>query len=99
MTDQAKRIKIAELCGWTPKTYEWPTMSPGNPFRFQSEMPDYLNDLNAMHEAEKLLEGRLTEGSPMYRYTRALHKSTYGMGHLATASERAEAFLRVHANQ
>lgn len=65
-------------------------------------LPDYLNDLNAMHEAEKKLEKR-------YEYTEKLGRIlgiTYGpdgemektdfefdLAH-ATASQRAEAFLK-----
>lgn len=57
-----------------------------------SRLPDYLTDLNAMHEAEKVLTGHqwtdyanvLTDIGPCSRR---------GMIH-ATAAQRAEAFLR-----
>lgn len=61
MTPEEQRIAIAEYCGWK-------FGGPGEALRrpdgtiensYYSEyhrLPDYLNDLNAMHEAEKLLE-------------------------------------------
>jgi hypothetical protein len=60
------------------------------------ELPDYLNDLNAMHEAEKILT------DPQHRRYRQLLRGVVG-DHLcvtcrahvsATAAQRAEAFLR-----
>lgn len=59
------------------------------------DVPDYLNDLNAMHEAEDELIKRLLWGD----YRRALQKVTNDSGdHVncirATAAQRAEAFLR-----
>ena len=52
--------------------------------------PDYLNDLNAMHEAEKVLT------SPQWdKYTVALLFATeHRMFCAATAAQRAEAFLK-----
>ena len=58
--------------------------------------PDYLNDLNAMHEAEKMLrkpmKGSDTDtiiGDRMHKYAELIG---YAFG--ATAAQRAEAFLR-----
>ncbi len=49
MSPEQQRIKIAEACGWESVKYgpEW--------CRSETKMPNYLNDLNAMHEAEKVL--------------------------------------------
>jgi hypothetical protein len=54
-------------------------------------IPDYLNDLNAMHEAEKALTSEQLEV-----YCNILHKPNHGVYWAihATASQRAEAFLR-----
>ena len=59
---------------------------------FHTPVPDYLNDLNAMHEAEKVLtvqqRGEMTLNimhSNCDGYWPQLH---------ATAQQRAEAFLR-----
>jgi hypothetical protein len=55
--------------------------------------PDYLNDLNAMHEAEKVLNGHEQND---YCFTiMDIQKSGGGFRRLhATAAQRAEAFLR-----
>lgn len=54
-------------------------------------LPDYLNDLNAMHEAEKVLtEDQARNYSELLRGFQVVH---FGAIH-ATASQRAEAFLR-----
>jgi hypothetical protein len=55
--------------------------------------PDYLNDLNAMHEAEKILDistNQNTTGS----YAAYAECLTWNGGYSATAKQRAEAFLR-----
>jgi hypothetical protein len=51
--------------------------------------PDYLNDLNAIHEAEKVLNNVQRE-----RYRTELVYSHAGRDVFATAAQRAEAFLR-----
>lgn len=60
------------------------------------DLPDYLNDFNAMHEAE----AHLTE-EQHYAYASALARVCHDNEHnnrtwyhLATAAQRAEAFLR-----
>lgn len=47
LTQDEKRIKIAESCGTIVWSYALPKKSIG------VGVPDYFNDLNAMHEAEK----------------------------------------------
>ena len=57
MTEQEQRIAIGKLCGW------WVMWDDEyGPLRGRKDqtssvylVPDYLNDLNAMHEAEKVL--------------------------------------------
>lgn len=61
MTPEAQRIAIAEFCGWKRvvfqtqilaiKSTEW-TSPNGTKYPDIGYLPDYLNDLNAMHEAE-----------------------------------------------
>ena len=68
MTPEEQRIELAKLDGWkTPDDPEvmklkvgwvmpekwW--MDPKGVLQFQHSMPDYLNDLNAVHELEKKL--------------------------------------------
>lgn len=66
--------------------------------------PNYLNDLNAMHEAEKILEWTPERAGRMTDYALALYKivglevldyvETSAVLLRATASQRAEAFLK-----
>lgn len=65
-------------------------------------VPDYLNDLNAMHEAEKVLSD-VTANDQFARYCGILnemlcpiscHGSRCGFTIHSTAAQRAEAFLR-----
>ncbi len=73
-------IEISHQCGSKGDT----------PFTAQEIVPDYLNDLNAMHEAEKhLCDNQDNE----LRYAELLNHITSGMEHKATAIQRAEAFV------
>jgi len=72
MNPEQQRIAIAEACGWKfiPEYYhgedqppEFTTVTPDGK-HLCGYYPDYLNDLNAMHEAEKQL---LATQSIMYR--------------------------------
>lgn len=97
LTDDQKRIKIAEACGWTEIALPW-GIPPGNPEHDSRNplfhVPDYLNDLNAMHEAESLLgEHQVTEYVTHLRGM-LYHRSWLGcFGVHATAAQRADAFL------
>ena len=105
MNPEQQRIAIAEACGWFARedkdgfwravdasgnmTHElW--MSERNVW--SAGIPDYLNDLNAMHEAEKVLV-RLQWVSYLRRLQTLCDESVTWPIH-ATASQRAEAFLR-----
>ena len=61
MTEEKQRIAIAELCGWSI-SYHTDTAAYGvlnyeedGMAALYGEIPDYLNDLNAMNRAEKIL--------------------------------------------
>ena len=95
MNPEQQRIAIAEACGWTTKHKGlWVER-----LQTYAALPDYLNDLNAMHEAEKVLKQRwsnyceklleIVEPEP-----RSLEVCHYWNLLHATASQRAEAFLR-----
>ena len=98
MTPERKRIKIAEACGWKRHPLQmnknfWIHFPSEKQARDDSDLPDYLNDLNAMHEAEKVL------GEPLcYEYVDYLPKNYKGRTNFAlahaTAAQRAKAFLR-----
>ena len=95
MTPEAQRIAIAEACGWilnpakhTAKGLDWLHVPSGNT---AYNPPNYLNDLNAMHEAEKVLNEKQED-----IMNSTLWDIMDGRKYLwhATASQRAEAFLR-----
>jgi hypothetical protein len=108
MTPEQQRIAIAEACGWTnvaPRIvknvkHEGDDITVGI-WSDDGWIPDYLNDLNAMHTAEKTLTQ-----DQMIDYSQHVGKSVtshlpasraawvdFGLIH-ATAAQRAEAFLR-----
>jgi len=98
MNDLEQEIAIAKACGWEhTKTVNNPEPSAygRHPIhtadvKWDLPLPDYLNDLNAMHEAEK----RLGDGTYLWdRYCDFLGGSLYHCAH-ATAAKRAEAFLK-----
>ena len=104
MTPEQQRIAIAEACGWKNADHpdvmqfkqgwtmpeKW-CMDPKGVLQFNHDRPNYLNDLNAMHDAEKALTSEQLEV-----YCNILHKPNHGVYWAihATASQRAEAFLR-----
>jgi len=64
-------------------------MDPKGVLRFNHDRPNYLNDLNAMHDAENSLTT-----SQMTIMSQYLHRRLGMLWGFATASQRAEAFLR-----
>ena len=86
MTNEQIRIAIAEACGTMKWSYALPTKC------IAVGVPDYCNDLNAMHEAEKTL-GR--EQWDMYELKLGWITGDRGFRKInATAAQRAEAFLQ-----
>ena len=98
MTPDQQRIAIAQACGWTD------TQIIDGKYG-QTDVPDYLGDLNAMHEAEKVLSGEQKEQfifwlnhlhpSADIHYAekkRELRLDVFDLVH-TTASQRSEAFL------
>lgn len=99
MTPEQQRIAIAEACGWVEDTRQnsvWyhPTK------KGLRKLPDYLSDLNAMYEAEKVLTL-----DQYQKYVTILHEITSASIQSltirqwraiisATSTHRAEAFLR-----
>lgn len=81
MTNEQINIAIiAEVCGWGVFANTRPT-----------DLPDYCNDLNAMHEAEKTLshKQKRTYCEKLFNLpTSELESNTF-----ATALQKAEAFL------
>lgn len=111
MKPEAQQIAIAEGCGWKMDANGW--INPKGQRSEYNEVldvsyravpvppPDYLKDLNAMHEAEKTLTQeqqstyyrealKVVTGSGMFSI---MHQNTRAIVS-ATAEQRAEAFLR-----
>ena len=98
------RTVVATLCGWTNIKYDhwgrdwafWNGIKEG--MRENVELPDYPDDLNAMHEAESTMS---TEMSNSYWGTLLgiVNDRDYPTGDVkrhyahATARQRAEAFV------
>jgi hypothetical protein len=105
MTPEKQRSEIAKLCDWKPDLIS--TDLDGNPW--PSDPPDYLNDLNAVHELERKLKEdkhawakygkQLQEVVNYYAvgvvpdYHRDLRSVAF-VAH-ASAAQRCEAFLKV----
>ena len=91
MTPEKQRIAIAEACG----RGDYGTRMNGWHDDQIKGLPDYLHDLNAMHEAEKVLR----EPDQVVSYMEWLGMCYDDSGYktwlvAATAPQRAEAFLR-----
>ena len=101
MKPEAQRIAIAQACGitirqeqdgsglWSAEGPRWSSYKTGLSLEHAQRvsLPDYLNSLDEMHEAEKVLTNDL-----LSRYCNCLQKNLYG--ECSTAAQRAESFLR-----
>lgn len=104
MTDEEKRIAIAKACGWIQYEDGWWNGQFNTVGQRRKSPPDYLNDLNAMHEAEEHLFA--TESKEAKSYSWQLEKIIERDWETGTpdrnwvclysgkAHQRAEAFLR-----
>jgi hypothetical protein len=101
MKPEQQRIAIAKACGFTNVKIGMNRITLlGTRRKKRGPVPDYLNDLNAMHEAEKVLNEKQVTW-----YMQKLTQIRYMSGVsgmigcmidkivLATAAQRAEAFL------
>lgn len=111
MKPEQQRIAIAEACGWTELNLSHHKqvltgIPPQNyPTRDRISIPNYLNNLDAMHAAEKVKE-MLFDSEYSYWLAhisvrdRGLNEDStelvdgYQMAITSTAAQRAEAFLR-----
>ena len=95
MSEEQINIAIAEACGWTDISQYtqavdgWYGYEPEN--GPHSQIPDYCNDLNAMHEAEKVLT---SEQVTSYVDSLEFMNARWATPAFGTAAQRAEAFLR-----
>lgn len=105
MSSGEKRARIAKACGWTDISSNYSHISGTIGRRFPdvpyfSSLPDYINDLNAIHEAEKVLT--TTEQQNLYQsniaeicyadHGRASNQVVFNQL-TATAEQRANAFI------
>ena len=100
MTNQKINKAIAKYLGWKEFSSfsdckqiigKRPSFHNGKivSYTVDQYVPNYCRDLNAMHEAEKVLTTAQTTTMSQY-----LHRRLGMMWGFATASQRAEAFLR-----
>ncbi len=97
MTPESQRIKIAEALGWTHfKSVAELRYGREKDFCDVSQVPDYLNDLNACHEMEKVLTDAQAERFWNYLQDTDPDKDCPAGGYVfhATAPQRCQAFLR-----
>ncbi len=112
MTPDAQRIAIAEACGYKRAKdfvgWEDPRVwtKNGKHRYFAEQLPDYLTNLNAMHEAEERFNNsydsdrhasilaEIVLGFPVLTGEITLNKWSLQRIARATAAQRAEAFLR-----
>ena len=109
MSPEAQRIAIAEACGfinarmWSESCIASMGINAESEYWGSLGVPDYLNDLNACHEFEKILPNSLTQkywwslcdvtGLDQYEACRDPLLTVS-----ATAAQRCEAFLRTIGN-
>ena len=110
MTPDQQRTAIAKACGWTDirrqRLYAGDQDLWGNKMiggdKHRNRLPDYLNDLNAMHEAEKVLtyeqaeifEDELCDIAKSENDVLENPLQSKSFIFHATAPQRSEAFLR-----
>jgi hypothetical protein len=110
MKPEAQRIAIAQACGWEPCEPRSYFKSPPSHAWMKDEayygglnaIPNYLNDLNAMREAEKVLTEKLSKVEYAEELSRVVGRvlpfrspgvTDFDKMH-TTAAQRAEAFLK-----
>jgi hypothetical protein len=94
MTNEQINIAIAEHCGWKYIAFNRGWIKAGDG-ETQCVIPNYCNDLNAMHEAEKTLtKEQVRVYSDFLAYSP--HESCWASCTIwhQTSRQRAEAFLK-----
>ena len=112
MNPEQQRVAIAEACGWKeiraevdwlPKEltgiFTWPHPTDAEKIKYfinRKPIPDYLNDLNAMHDAEKVLtvDQLIDQAEWLGASSNEMPIKSWVVLLRATAAQRAEAFLR-----
>jgi hypothetical protein len=106
MSPEAQRIAIAGACGWRYAGMGIWATPRGREYHGTAErvLPDYLNDLNTMHEMRRVLDNGALWGGYLNRLWDVVCPQFQQMSGLdaaiglllvhATAAQRAEAFLK-----
>ena len=90
MSDEQINIAIAKACGWNNDD-----IARGYTLcQFSENVPDYCNDLNAMHEAEKILSDESHADYACELVKTIRRNGEWFESVSATAAQRAEAFLK-----
>lgn len=94
MTPEQQQLAIAEACGRVQRADGF--WFPAGKYYGSAGIPDYLNDLNAMHDAEKVLTKKQLQTylDILADAPRESMYQTWATSVFSTASQRAEAFLR-----
>ena len=94
MITELQNLTIAKACGWTylPKDPEMMQYVARMPNGKWDKIPDYINDLNAMHEAEKILFPKFE--IEWHNQLQNVCGCSWRVMLHSTAAQRAEAFLR-----
>ena len=98
MDKNKQQIVIAEACGWTVNVAGKTVYSPSGVFNrtlfaeVSMILPDYPNDLNAMHEAVMTLSNRQLDD--LHTWISDTMTGTDKYMWLLTPQQYAEAFLR-----
>lgn len=96
MSPEKQLITIAEACGWKYQgvnAWNVPMGSKPGVCLFPKELPNYLEDLNEIHEAEKQ-RIRYPESMDFVNHIRDITHRDRTLYVSATAAQRAEAFLK-----
>jgi len=92
MSNDQINAEIAKACGWTEVNATHRSgKAPNSDYVGSEFIPDYCSDLNAMHEAEKVLTN--TEQEEYWDFLWNMAGSEFELCH-ANARQRAEAFLK-----
>ena len=101
MNPDQQRIAIAEACGWRIKRRDITGFNVWEPDaklpaqlcnNLENKIPDYLKDLNAMHDAENVLTNE--QWWLFVEFLTEIRGGGVALCISATAAQRAEAFLK-----
>jgi hypothetical protein len=98
MSDEQINMAIAKACGWYEEDNESEICWTRRELTYclhEDELPEYCNDLNAMHEAEKTIRNDKWKWLSFCNNLDDKCENEWNAGGIhATARQRAEAFLR-----